>query len=100
MDLRDLRAGGGEFLDGDELLPFPTGGDVPGGRFSQAGDRDERRQELPAADREFHRVRAVQIDGREGEAPQIELVAYLQGGQQIVVLGGGFGVVPDRRSRK
>ena len=43
MGLGNLGAGGGDLLDGQKGLPFPTPHQIPGGIFAQTGDGDKGR---------------------------------------------------------
>ena len=93
--LRYLRAGVGKFLDGEELHAVAAVHDVPCRRLTETGHGHERRAELPVLDQEFCRVRMIDIDRREGKAAQIEFIADLKRGEQIVVLGAGILVLLD-----
>ena len=93
--LRDLRARGGKFLDGDKLPALPASEDIPGCRLTQAAHGDERRQQFAVLDEEFRRVGLGQADGGEGEAPQVKFIANLQRRQKVVILGGGVGICFD-----
>ena len=95
MGLGDLGAGGGELFNGDELLALSSFQNVPGRRLPQAGDGYEGRQELPVLNEKFGGMRAIQIHGGKGEAPQVELVTHLQSGEHILVFVRGRLVAVD-----
>ena len=88
VGFRHLGAGGGDLLDGDEVLALSSLHQVDGSIFAQAGDGHEGGQDLVILDEELRRMALIQVDGGELEAPEVELVDDLQGGQQILVLGG------------
>ena len=58
-------------------------------------DRHKGRQKALFCDDKLGGVRLVDVDGVEMEAPEIELIAHLQGGQQVLLHGGGVLVVFD-----
>ena len=93
--LGHLRAGIGEFLDGQKLPALAGVHEIPGRRFTKTGHSHERRAQLPGLDLELRRVGMIDIDRREGKAAQIEFIADLKRGEQIVVLGAGILVLLD-----
>ena len=80
--LGHLRAGVGKFLDGQKLPALAGIHKVPGRRLAETGHGHEGRAQLPGLDLELRRVGVVDIDRREGEAAQIELIADLKRGEK------------------
>ena len=58
-------------------------------------DRHKGRQKALFCDDKLGGVRLVDVDGVEMEAPEIELIAHLQRGQQVLLYSGGVLVVFD-----
>ena len=95
VGLGHLRAGGADLLDGDKVLALSSLHQIDGGVFAQARNGHEGWQNLIVLDEEFRGVALVEVDGGEFEAAQVEFVDDLQGGQQVLVLGGCIVVVVD-----
>ncbi|CAN3970939.1 DUF1836 domain-containing protein, partial [Dysosmobacter welbionis] len=95
MGLGQLVAAHGELLNGDELLPIPLLHCVDGRRLSQAVDRCEGRQQTVLRHFELGGIGLINVDRVEVEAPQVELIAHLQGGQQVLLHRRGVLVVLD-----
>ena len=95
MGFGQLAAAGGKFFHGNEGLALPLFHGVLGGGLPQAPDGDEGGQQAVVGDLEGGGLGLVDVDGVEVEAPEIELVAHLQGDHQVLLHGGGVLVVFD-----
>ena len=74
VGLGNLGAGGGKFLDGEELLALPAVHDIPGRTFAEARNGHEGGQNFAVLDEELGGVGLVDVDGRKVQTPEVELV--------------------------